>query len=126
MNAVRDVFLCLSDPLRVRCLALMGARGDLCLCQLAAATGESRTDLMAQLAVLVGAGLVEAHHCGPWMLYRLTRSTPAWVCQSVAAAVLYGKESPDFFADIERLRIFGPRPDPRAYQQPFCLARVRA
>lgn len=60
----------LSDENRVR--ALMFLRdGDLCVCQIIEMLGLAPSTVSKHMAILHGAGLVEARKEGRWMFYRL-------------------------------------------------------
>lgn len=78
------MFSALSEPLRLRCLALVAAHGELCVCQLTHALEASQPSVSKHLAVLRDAGLVEQRRAAQWMLYRIA-DLPDW-----ARAVLDG------------------------------------
>ena len=81
----------LSDENRVR--ALMFLRdGDLCVCQIIEMLGLAPSTVSKHMAILHGAGLVEARKEGRWMFYRLPDETESaravatlrWVQESLA------------------------------------------
>src|SRR5215208_6271672 len=73
MPPVRDVaglFALLADPTRLRLLAAL-ATGELCVCDLAAATGINRTTVSHQLRTLREGRLVRARREGRIVFYAL-------------------------------------------------------
>jgi DNA-binding transcriptional ArsR family regulator len=73
MPPVRDVaelFALLADPTRLRLLAAL-ATGELCVCDLAAATGINRTTVSHQLRTLREGRLVRARREGRVVFYAL-------------------------------------------------------
>jgi DNA-binding transcriptional ArsR family regulator len=62
----------LSDENRLLAVALLRRRGELCACEIQAASGLSHATISHHMAVLVDAGLVEARRRGKWAYYRLT------------------------------------------------------
>ena len=80
----------LSDENRVRVLMFL-RDGELCVCQIIEMLGLAPSTVSKHMAILHGAGLVEARKEGRWMFYRLpdqTASTGAiaalkWVQESL-------------------------------------------
>jgi DNA-binding transcriptional ArsR family regulator len=68
--AVAALFALLSDPTRLRVLAAL-ASGELCVCDLAAATGINRTTVSHQLRVLREGRLVRGRREGRVIFYAL-------------------------------------------------------
>lgn len=60
----------LSDDNRLRMVALL-ARGELCVCHVAAALDLSQPNVSQHLTVLKNAGVVESERRGSWIYYRL-------------------------------------------------------
>ena len=61
----------LSDENRLLAAALLRRRGELCACEIQAATGLTHATVSHHMGVLVDAGLVEVRRQGKWMYYRL-------------------------------------------------------
>ncbi len=96
------VFSALSEPLRLRCLALMSARGEVCVCQLTHALEASQPSVSKHLAVLREAGLVEQRRAAQWILYRIA-DLPDWA-QAVVDGALAGIEAePQHRDDLRRM-----------------------
>ncbi len=64
----------LSDEHRLLAVALLKRRGELCACEIQAATGLSHATVSHHMGVLVAAGAVAARRKGKWMYYRLRRN----------------------------------------------------
>jgi ArsR family transcriptional regulator len=60
----------LADEHRLLAVALLKGRGELCACEIQAATGLSHATVSHHMAVLVDAGLVNARRDGKWTNYR--------------------------------------------------------
>lgn len=59
----------LADPTRLRIMALLAHSGELCVCQIHGALGESQYKVSRHLGVLRQAGWVEEHRRGRWVHY---------------------------------------------------------
>jgi DNA-binding transcriptional ArsR family regulator len=68
--AVAALFALLADPTRARLLLALG-EGELCVCDLAAATGVNRTTVSHQLRVLREGGVVGRRRAGKVVFYSL-------------------------------------------------------
>lgn len=64
----------LADEKRLLAVALLKRQGELCACEIQAATGLSHATVSHHMGVLAGAGVVEARRKGKWMYYRLQRN----------------------------------------------------
>ncbi len=80
-------FHALSDPTRLRCLALLHAHGELCVCELTAALDEAQPKVSRHLALLREMGLVLARREGVWMHYHLNPALPAWAREVLDVAL---------------------------------------
>jgi len=93
-----SLFQLLSDPTRLRCLLLMQAEGELCVCELTHALNLSQPKISRHLAALRDAGVVSSRRQGQWIYYRLHADLPAWARQVIdVTAAGVGERSP--FAD---------------------------
>jgi len=61
----------LADERRLLSVALLKRKGELCACEVQAATGLSHATVSHHMAILVEAGLVKERRQGKWMYYRL-------------------------------------------------------
>ncbi|MEW6446247.1 MAG: metalloregulator ArsR/SmtB family transcription factor [Pseudomonadota bacterium] len=71
-------FHALSDLTRLRCLALLHARGESCVCDLTRALDQAQPKISRHLALLRDIGIVRARREGVWMHYHLNPELPAW------------------------------------------------
>ena len=109
-----DLFMLLSDATRLRAVMLLRAEGELCVCELTAATGESQPKMSRHLALLRTAGVVEARRDGLWMHYRLSPTLPGWARRVVDEACTGLEDLEPFRADREALAAVENRPPERA------------
>ena len=93
----------MTDPLRLRAIALLAAEGELCVCQLTAALDEVQPKVSRHLGLLRDAGVVAPRRSGRWMHYCLSPELAGWRLTAVEAAA----EIPDHAADRVRLANFG-------------------
>jgi ArsR family transcriptional regulator len=64
-------FQALSDPTRLRILALLMLQGEMCVCQIEGALDITQSKSSRHLRCLLHAGLVENRRVGLWIYYRL-------------------------------------------------------
>jgi len=70
MSAIVTIFKALADETRLRVLKLLG-RGELCVCEIAAALALEQPRLSFHLRILKEAGIVAVRRQERWILYRL-------------------------------------------------------
>ncbi len=93
----------LADPTRLRSLLLLRDQGELCVCELTHALGESQPKISRHLATLREAGLVRDRRAGQWIYYRLHPGLPDWARATLTAvAEGAGNQAP---YDQDRLRL---------------------
>lgn len=110
MERVSAVFAALSDPIRLRALALMARDGELCVCEMTHALAISQPKVSKHLAVLRDSGLVRVRRDAQWMLYSIADDLPPWVRTIVAGAVEGLADDAGHRADRARLRGMQGRP----------------
>jgi ArsR family transcriptional regulator len=81
------LFRLLADETRLRCLTLLAAEGELCVCELTHALGLSQPKVSRHLAVLRENGVVSDRRAGLWVYYRLNPELPDWARGVLRAAV---------------------------------------
>lgn len=69
----------LADEQRLLAVALLKRRGELCACEIQAATGLSHATVSHHMGILRTAGLVAARRTGKWTYYRLQRPLGALI-----------------------------------------------
>jgi ArsR family transcriptional regulator len=83
-NTVEDMmksenyYKCLANATRLRCLMLLLAREELCVCDIVDALGVSQPMISRHLAQLRACDLVSDQRKGQWMYYRLHKALPSW------------------------------------------------
>ena len=81
-----DLFKALADETRTRISLLIAREGELCVCELTCALGESQPKISRHLALLRSSGLLADRRQGQWIYYRLHPQLPQWALQVLAAA----------------------------------------
>ncbi|PLX62797.1 metalloregulator ArsR/SmtB family transcription factor [Sedimenticola selenatireducens] len=71
-------FKALSDPTRLRCIALLSRHDSLCVCELTEALDLPQPKISHHLAALRRAGLVIDRKEGLWIHYRISPDLPEW------------------------------------------------
>lgn len=79
MNTPPDIFKCLSDETRARAVLLIASLGELCVCELMCALGDSQPKISRHLAQLRSNGMLLDRRQGQWVYYRLNPALPGWV-----------------------------------------------
>lgn len=79
MNDESMVFKALSDPLRLRLMALLVGGDEICVCRLAEAVEEPQFKVSKHLALLKAADLVFARRQGTWMYYQCVKPKTIFV-----------------------------------------------
>lgn len=74
-----EIFKQFADITRLRCLLLLQSEGELCVCELIHAIGESQPKISRHLAHLRKSELVVDRKEGLWVHYRLNPNLPDWV-----------------------------------------------
>jgi len=101
-----DLFAALSHDTRLRCLLLLLAYEELCVCELTDAIGAAQPHVSRHLAQLRESGLVSDRRDGLWIHYRFARGLPAWVVavlQQTAEAVAGSRPYKDDLAALSQL-----------------------
>lgn len=83
-------FKALSDPTRLRCIALLSCHDELCVCELTEALDLPQPKISHHLAALRKAGLVIDRKEGLWIHYRISPDLPDWaasVIQTTAGGI---------------------------------------
>lgn len=110
MEYASTIFSALSDPIRLRCLALVAHLGELCVCEFTHALDAPQPKISKHLATLREAGLVSDRRDAQWVLYSLAKDVPEWVAEAVGAAVKSLADEPVHREDISRLGTMTCRP----------------
>lgn len=103
-----ELFKCLADATRARLTLLILREGELCVCELIHALGDSQPKISRHLAQLRSGGLLVDRRQGQWIYYRLNPALPDWVHQ-VLTTTLQANQ-PWLHDDAQRLSAMGGRP----------------
>jgi ArsR family transcriptional regulator len=109
-----NLFSLLSDPTRLRALMLIQAEGELCVCELTFALGESQPKVSRHLALMREAGVVEARREGTWVFYRMHPAMPDWAERLIARVHEQVVGLGGFEDDLRKLDTMNDRPGARA------------
>lgn len=77
MKDLERIFKALADETRLRMLALLFARGELCVCDFIVALAITQSKASRHLRYLANAGLVRDRRDGVWVLYGPSPDPPA-------------------------------------------------
>ncbi|MGK9175334.1 metalloregulator ArsR/SmtB family transcription factor [Yokenella regensburgei] len=80
------LFKMLSDETRLSIVLLLREAGELCVCDLCGATGESQPKISRHMAMLRDVNLVADRREGKWVHYRLSPHIPAWAASIIDSA----------------------------------------
>jgi ArsR family transcriptional regulator len=105
-----QLFTALSDPTRLRALMLIAEEGELCVCELTFALGESQPKISRHLASMRAAGIVKARRQGTWMHYRISPDLPAWAQTCLEDLLRPLRPLDRFTRDRSRLGCMADRP----------------
>ncbi|MBN3044802.1 metalloregulator ArsR/SmtB family transcription factor [Pectobacterium brasiliense] len=78
-----QLFKILSDETRLSIILLLREAGELCVCDICAATTESQPKISRHMAILRESGLVLDRREGKWIHYRLSPHMPAWAAETI-------------------------------------------
>ena len=108
MNPVQ-LYKCLADETRLRCLLLIELENELCVCELMAAIDDIQPKISRHLAQLRKCNLLLGRKQGQWVFYRINPSLPDWA-KSVLSTTLANNHS--FITEnIEKLQHMSSRPE---------------
>lgn len=110
ISSVAELLRVLADPTRLRCVALLHQEGELCVCELTHALGESQPKISRHLAQLREAGIVADRRRGVWIHYRLHPDLPEWASEIVATTATGAAGQAPFCDDRVALHEMPNRP----------------
>lgn len=104
------LFNLLSDTTRLRCLMLIQAEDEACVCEMTFALEETQPKISRHLALMRDAGLVTARREGTWMHYRVNPHLPSWAKGSLHQVFQNLHHLQPFKGDRKRLHQMTNRP----------------
>nr|WP_256835023.1 metalloregulator ArsR/SmtB family transcription factor [Pseudomonas oleovorans] len=102
------LFKSLADETRARAVLLIADQGELCVCELVCALGDSQPKISRHLAQLRSSGLLQDRRQGQWVYYRLAPDLPQWVRYVLATTLAANRTWLE--QDTSRLTNMGDRP----------------
>lgn len=108
-----DFFQALADSTRLRCVVLIAAHDELCVCELVHALDLSQPKISRHLKLLRDAGVVDDRRERIWVHYRLAKNLPAWARQVIQATVEVNVKLSPFADDAMQLATMPDRPGER-------------
>ncbi|WFC61846.1 metalloregulator ArsR/SmtB family transcription factor [Pseudomonas sp. REST10] len=103
-----ELFKALADETRARAVLLIVEQGELCVCELVCALGDSQPKISRHLAQLRSCGLLQDRRQGQWVYYRLVPDLPQWIGEVLAATLTANRSWLE--QDCTRLANMGERP----------------
>ncbi len=98
-----QLFKALSDVTRLRCLSLLIAHQELCVCEITNALALPQPKVSHHLAALRRVGLVADRKNGLWIHYRINPDIPRWMLKVIRATHEGTKEVEPFANDMAAL-----------------------
>ena len=111
LNETDTFFKMLADSTRLRCLMLMQAEGELCVCELTHALNLSQPKISRHLARLREAGVLVARRSGTWMNYRINPDLQDWALHTLQTTLDGVRTTEPFISDRKMLQTMANRPE---------------
>jgi ArsR family transcriptional regulator len=110
LNETDTFFKMLADSTRLRCLLLMQAEGELCVCELTHALNLSQPKISRHLAHLRETGVLVARRNGTWMNYRINPELQGWALDILQTTLEGAGKTEPFISDSKMLDSMSDRP----------------
>ena len=110
LNETATFFKMLADSTRLRCLLLMQAEGELCVCELTHSLNLSQPKISRHLAHLREAGVLIARRNGTWMNYRINPELQGWALDILQTTLEGVRTTEPFVSDRKILDTMADRP----------------
>ena len=106
----KALFAALNHDTRLRCLMLLMAHDELCVCELTHAIDAAQPHISSHLAQLRQLGLVADRRQGLWIHYRINPGLPDWVRAVLRETAAGNTRHAPFAGDVEALAAMPNRP----------------
>jgi len=110
LKETETFFKMLADSTRLRCLLLMQAEGELCVCELTHALSMSQPKISRHLAHLREAGVLVARRNGTWINYRIDPDLQGWALEVLQTTLDGVRQADPFVSDSKMLNSMANRP----------------
>ena len=104
MEHTTRIFAALSDPIRLRALALIAREGELCVCELVGALDLPQPKISRHMRILGEVDLVTSRREAQWVLYSLNDKLPKWMNRALEAAIEGASSEAQHREDRKRLK----------------------
>ncbi|PLW76866.1 ArsR/SmtB family transcription factor [Cohaesibacter celericrescens] len=104
MKNLTNTFGALSDPIRLRILALIAHETELCVCELVEALELSQPKISRHCQSLNEANLIKSRRQAQWVLYSLATDIPDWTKRAMDSAIEGVKLDAQYVTDCDRLK----------------------
>ncbi|MBF0583380.1 MAG: metalloregulator ArsR/SmtB family transcription factor [Magnetococcales bacterium] len=111
----------LVDETRLRCLLLVLAEQELCVCEFGHALALVQPKISKHLALLRTSHVLQDRKEGQWVYYRLHPALPAWAMEVMQAIAIGAEGLSPYREDLSRLQTMDNRPN---VCQVGCKSRV--
>lgn len=109
MITASQLFKCLSDETRLLSTLLIHQQGELCVCELMEALGESQPKISRHLAQLRSCGILSDRRDRQWVYYAIHPEFPNWATEALNAGL--AAEQANIKACSQRLTAMNCRPE---------------
>ncbi len=92
-------FKALADQTRLTCLLLLQQEGELCVCDLMTALGESQPKVSRHLAQLRRNAILLDRRQGQWVYYQINPSLPIWAANILNETI---QSAPPFLSQAQQ------------------------
>ena len=110
MTSPTTFFAALAHDTRLRCMLLLLAHDELCVCELTHAIGAAQPHMSRHLAQLREAGLVSDRRAGLWIHYRVNPALPQWAADVLSRTADGVADSEPYATDRASLAVMPNRP----------------
>ena len=93
MKEPLQFFKCLSDITRLNATLLIFVEGELCVCELMEALGDSQPKISRHLSQLRSCGILDDARRGQWVFYSISKNLPGWAKEILDTTSHTNKES---------------------------------
>jgi ArsR family transcriptional regulator len=105
-----ELFKCLADDTRLRCLVLLHQEKRLCVCELTYSLAMSQPKISRHLALLRQIKVVQDSREGQWVYYQINAELPAWVNEILDVIAQETNQRAHIQEDRARLQAMASRP----------------
>ncbi|MDD2583006.1 MAG: metalloregulator ArsR/SmtB family transcription factor [Desulfuromonadaceae bacterium] len=106
MKHLAQTIKALSDPIRLRIVLLLQAKGELCVCDLMAVLGLPQSTVSRHLAYLKHSCWVDIRREGVWMYYSLSRDNCDICREMLLTLENYAAQLPEAVSDRAAMAAF--------------------